>query len=335
MRKFAFAIAGTLFAWCLLLPTVLHAQASTAKPTKPPAREKKAAAAATREDWGNLSIAGSDLKPETPVLVQKDDRPKFVRELIRVQWRAHDPIDLYVIKPKDVERPPVILYLYSYPSETERFRDNDYCERLVFGGYAAVGFVSALTGQRYHSRPMKEWFVSELQESLGSSVHDVQMILNYLTTRGDLDVSHAGMFGEGSGGSIAVLAAASDLRLKAIDLLDPWGDWPTWMAESELVPEAERPNFLKPEFLKKVGAMDPVQWLPSLHAKIRLQQTAEDPASPKTAKDKFSAAVPKNSEVVTDQTSSDLFSNVSGGRLFQWLKQQLRPAQPPQTPPAN
>jgi len=30
---------------------------------------------------------------------------------------------------------------------------------------------------------MKEWFVSEMQESVGSTVHDVQMILNYLETR--------------------------------------------------------------------------------------------------------------------------------------------------------
>jgi hypothetical protein len=337
MRELTFAIAAaSSLAGLLLGSTPLRAQTPTHTPahaaTKTPAKGKKAAApaiVATREDWGNLSVTGSDLRPEQPTQVQRDDRPKFTRELIRVQWRANDPIDLYVIKPKDVERPPVILYLYSYPSETERFRDNDYCEHLVFGGYAAVGFVSALTGQRYHSRPMKEWFVSELQESLGSSVHDVQMVLNYLTTRGDLDVSHVGMFSEGSGGTIAVLTAASDLRLKAIDLLDPWGDWHTWMAESELVPEAERSRYLKPEFLKKVEAMDPVQWLPSLRAKVRLQQIAEDTVTPKVAKDKFAAAVPKGSEVVNYQTSADLFSATSGGRLFQWLKQQLRPVPAP------
>jgi hypothetical protein len=53
--------------------------------------------------------------------------------------------------------------------------------------------VSALNGHRYTYRPMKQWFVSELQEALGSSVHDVQMILNYLSTRDDLDMSRVGM----------------------------------------------------------------------------------------------------------------------------------------------
>jgi hypothetical protein len=39
------------------------------------------------------------------------------------------------------------------------------------------GFVSALTGHRYHDRPMKEWFLSELQECLAVA-HDVQLVLN-------------------------------------------------------------------------------------------------------------------------------------------------------------
>ena len=82
---------------------------------------------------------------------------------------------------------------------------------------------------------MKEWFVSQLQESIAASAHDVQMILNYLAMRGDLDMDHVGMFGDGSGASIAILAAAVDPRIKASDLLDPWGDWPDWIAKSTLI----------------------------------------------------------------------------------------------------
>src|ERR1035441_1223230 len=51
------------------------------------------------------------------------------------------------------------------------------------------------------------------QLSLALTVHDVQMVLNYLETRGDLDMSRVGMFGQGSGGAIAVLAAAADSRI--------------------------------------------------------------------------------------------------------------------------
>jgi hypothetical protein len=107
-------------------------------------------------------------------------------ELIQVQWRWGDPLDLYVLKPKGVKKPLVILYLYGYPSDTDRFKDETWQNSVTKDGFAAVGFVPALTGHRYHDRPMREWFVSELQECLAMSAYDVQMVLNYLATRDDL-----------------------------------------------------------------------------------------------------------------------------------------------------
>src|SRR5262249_42588244 len=148
----------------------------------------------------------------------------------------------------------------------------EFCRALTQNGFAAVGFVSALTGPRYQNRPQKKWFISELEESLGSSVHDVQMILNYLASRGDLDTDRVGMWGDGSGASIALMAAAVDSRIKALDLLDPWGDWPDWLAKSTLIPEDERADYLKPEFLNKLAGLDPVKWLPQLKTEnVRLQ----------------------------------------------------------------
>jgi hypothetical protein len=295
------------------------AQTSTAPSGAPPRH------GGTVEDWNSLSLAGSELKLGTPVRGEKADLPGFTRELVRVQWRLGDPIDLYIIRPKFVPKPRVVLYLYSYPSETDRFRDNDYCERLTFGGVAAVGFVSALTGQRYSMRPMKEWFVSELQEALGSSVHDVQMILNFLSQRDDLDVSNVGMFGTGSGGSIAILAAAADPRITAVDALDPWGDWPEWMAASSLVPENERPNYVRPEFLKKVAPLDPVLWLPQLKTQhLRIQDVADDTVTPRAAQLRIESAAPAAAKVQRYDSTHQFYQAASAGRLFQWVKDQIR-----------
>ena len=285
------------------------------------------------EDWNSLLLADGELTPERPLLGEKDDLPQFTRELLQVKWRSGDPIDLYVIRPKAVTNPPVILYLYSYPSETDRFRNDDYCARVTKDGFAAVGFVSALTGHRYQNRPMKQWFVSELPEALGTSVHDVQMILNYLSTRSDLDMSKVGMFGEGSGGTIAILSAAVDPRIKTLDLLDPWGDWPDWMAKSEIIPAEERPNYVKPEFLQKVAALDPVQWLPRLNSQaVRIQQVMDDSVTPKAAKERIESAAPRGAQAVRYDSTHDFFGAVSGGRIFQWSKEQLKPAPP--KPPA-
>lgn len=285
------------------------------------------------EDWSSLSLANSELVPERPLLGEVDDDPQFTRELLQVKWRQGDPIDLYVIRPKGVAKPPAILYLYSYPSETEIFRSDIYCASVTRGGFAAIGFVSALTGHRYTNRPMKQWFVSELQEALGSSVHDVQMILNYLSTRGDLDMNRIGMFGVGSGGTIAILAAVADPRIKAIDLIDPWGDWPDWMAKSSLIPESERPNYLKPEFLKMVAPLDPVAWLPKLKSQhLRLQQVLDDSVTPRLVQERMKAAVPKSAQVATFATTRQFSRAVSADKIVQWVKHQLRPAAP--LPPA-
>ena len=106
---------------------------------------------------------------------------------------------------------------------------------------------------------MKQWFLSELQESLATSAHDVQMVLNYLASRDDLDMDRVGMFAQGSGASIAILASAVDPRIKVLEALDPWGDWPTWMARSPFVPEQERADYLKPEFQKKIDTLEPLE----------------------------------------------------------------------------
>src|SRR5207253_8526573 len=107
----------------------------------------------------------------------------------------------------------------------------------------------------------KEWFVSELQEALAKSAHDVQMVLNYLAERGDVDMNNVGIFGVGAGATIAVGAASADSRIKAIDLDDPWGNWPVWMAKSDVIPEEERSHYTKPDFLQKISSFDPVSLL--------------------------------------------------------------------------
>jgi hypothetical protein len=317
---------GAVLAVVFLLAQGLSAQQpSTTAPSQP---QGNLNLTRTPEDWSSLSLAGSQLEARPPFRGERDQTADFIREIWQVQWRNFDPIDLYVIRPQHAAKPPVVLYLYSYPSETRRFLDNDYCQRLTESGFAAIGFVSALTGHRYHSpRPPREWFVSQLQESLGSSVHDVQMILNYLATRGDLDMTHVGMFGVGSGASIAILAAAADPRITALDLLDPWGDWPDWMAKSPLISDGERADLLGPEFLNKVAGLDPVQWLPKLKTQpIRLQELATDPITPAICRQKLEAAAPPSVQLVRYSGEPDLRKASSSGHFFQWIKEQLRPA---------
>lgn len=278
-----------------------------------------------QEDFSSPALTGATvLASVPPVLMEQDDDPAFTREILRAQWRSADPIDLYVIRPVGVKKPPVILYLYDYPTENDPYRRAEFCRLLTKGGVAAVGFVPALTGQRYHDRPMKEWFVSELRESLATSAHDVQMVLNYLAARGDMDMSRVGMFGDGSGASIAILSAAVDPRIKALDLLDPWGDWPEWIKESKRIPEKERPDYQKPEWLAGVAPLDPVKWLPALKSrKVRIQFVKDIAVTPAHVQAKIEAAVPPNAEIIRYDSTTAFKAAVAGGVGFNWIKQHL------------
>jgi len=228
------------------------------------------------------------------------------------------------MKPKGVKKPPVILYLYGYPTSTDVFKSDTFEELVTRNGCAAVGFVSALTGHRYHNRPMKQWFLSELQESLATSVHDVQMVLNYLTARGDLDMNRVGMFGQGSGASIAILASAVDPRIKVLEAMDPWGDWPVWLATSPFVPENERADYVKPEFLKKVAKLEPLDWVPKIQAKkLRLDQELFDTVTPKAIQEKLRAAAPAGASVMLYKNMEELKAAFADGKNLQWIQHEL------------
>jgi hypothetical protein len=289
---------------------------STAKPQSGPT-----------EDFTKLAVDRTVLKPWLAgSQLGKLDTPNYTREYVRLMWRHGDPIDVYIVFPHGAKKPRVALYLYSYPSEIDKFQDDGWCTRATSKGIAAVAFISALTGERYRMRPMREWFVSELQESMASTAHDVQLILDYLAARGDLNVDKVGMFGQGSGASIAILAAAADPRITALDLLNPWGDWPDWLKSSPVVPDDERAKYLTPEFLDKAAVVDPVTYLPQLKDRAyRVQQIMDDPENPPMARDKIAAAVPQDRLAQFKDASAHRDAwKVTG--ISGWIAAHLQPA---------
>lgn len=276
------------------------------------------------EDWSTPVLTPGMKTEAVPLL--KSEQNGFTRELISLQWRELDPIDVWVIKPTGMKNPPVILYLYSYPSDNVRYKDTQFCQFVTQRGFAAVGFVSAVTGQRRHDRPTKDTFVNQLQEALATSTHDVQMILNYLAKRGDLDMSRVGMWGDGSGAGVAIMAAAVDSRIKALDLLDPWGDWPEWLASSSLVRDTERADVMKPEFLKTVENLDPLKYLPQLKTQqVRLQYIKHGlTATPDAVQQKMEGAAPSTVNVVHYESMNAFLDDVaSKGIGFDWIKERL------------
>jgi cephalosporin-C deacetylase-like acetyl esterase len=128
------------------------------------------------------------------------------------------------------------------------------------------------------------------------------------------------------GGAIAVFAAAADPRISALDLLNPWGDWPDWLKDSSQVPDAERAAYLKPEFLAGVAGLDPVAYLPQLHLKaLRIQQIMDDEVTPPSARERIAASVPNKDQVVRYKDTTQHVSAWRKTGLTGWIKEQLQP----------
>src|SRR5215468_3366829 len=165
-----------------------------------------------------------------------------------------------------------------------------------------------------------------MQESLASTVHDVQLILDYVATRQDLDAGRIAMFGSGSGGSVAILASAVDPRIKVVDLMGPWGDWPTWMAGTKIMLDDERAKFSKPEFLAKLVPLEPVSWLPKSKARaMRIQDIRGNKSMPDKAQENLEAVAPSFAIVNQYGNGRAFFANMTpAAYLFQWMKDELK-----------
>jgi len=321
------------FLTIFLLPVYIGlAQTSALKaPNTPPLLSNEPTTDAQhREQFDVLMVNRTEFSETQVETGQTATFPIYTEDLLRVQWRQHDAIDVSLVKPAGIKKPPVVIFLYGYGTDPDKFLNQKLCETIASKGFAAVGFQSALTGPRYHDRPLKQWFVSELQESIGASVHDVQLMIDYLETRADLDTGRIGIYGQGSGGAISILAAAVDPRIKAIDVMNPWGDWKDWLALSPVVPDEERASLTSPMFLEKVQPVEPIRVMHDLEDRpFRLQEALFDSAVPEAAREKIEEALPRNAKLVRYAGLADYATKVTqNGRMLDWLQTQLSGVSP-------
>jgi len=336
MRKNLFSLRNTsrVFLFVLSAASFVHGQ-NPAPPGMTPQTTGDGTPASitlrhTVEDWNRITLEHSELKMAPPNLGEVDKEANYTRERWQMQWRDLDAFDLYIVRPKGVEKPPVIFYLYSSEVASKRpFINDGWCQRATADGFAAIGFVPALAEDRFQMRPMKQWYMSELQEALAETTHDVQMILNYLQQRGDFDLSRVGVFGTGSGAAVGILSAAADSRIQALDLVNPWGDWPSWLKTTPLLTPIERKDYVTPEFLVKVAPLDPVKWLPQLaDRRVRIQIIDGEVKQEKESLDAVEAAAPREAKVVHYATVAEHRTANDKGRSFQWVKEQIQPHGP-------
>ena len=260
-----------------------------------------------------------------PLVLETADRPKFTRQLVRVNWRLGDDIVLFIVRPKAVKRPPVQIFLYGFPQGAEtRFLDDTFCANATSNGAAVIGFESQLTGNRYHNVPMKEWFVSKLDMCMDDTVEDVRQIVRYIKSLPDLDATRIGMLGVGSGGSVALMAAAHEPAIRVVQVLNPWGNWPEWIAKCKEVIPADKPKFLTKKYLASVAKFEPTEEVKKLgRTQVTFITVESEKNFPNAVRDKFFANLPKNVTVKRFPTPTEFAKSYSASTFLGVLAKAL------------
>ena len=107
------------------------------------------------------------------------------------------------------KRRGVILFGLEFGSD--RWAAVSYCEGLREAGYDVFAFEP-----RNHGESEKQGDYQPLQWATDRDLHDTQAALNYLTGRPDADPRGVGLFGVSKGGSVGLVAAASDPRVNCV-----------------------------------------------------------------------------------------------------------------------
>ena len=210
------------------------------------------------EDWTSPALKTSNLKPTQPLPAYINDYPGYTVELLQVQWRFGDPLDLYVMKPKAVRKPPVILYLYGYPAGTDRFKDETF-QKTVTKRWICGRGLRIRSHRTSLSRPADAGVVHQR----------IAGVLSHLGPRraDGLGLSRHPRRSRHEPGRNVYARVGSQHR-------DPgFGgrirESKCWMRSTRGVcgrfgwqvlrfaPEDERANYVTPEFLKKAAALDP------------------------------------------------------------------------------
>ena len=81
---------------------------------------------------------------------------------------------------------------------------------------------------------------------------------------------------------------------------------------------------MKPEFLKKIAGLDPVDWLPRVKtATVRVQISEPDTITPTAAQKAIAGAVPGTMTLVRYKDGKQLYDALALGKTFDWIKAQV------------
>ena len=163
--------------------------------------------------------------PLDPSAVQTSGPDGYTQELLSIASEVNERVPLLILKKGASEgRRAVIVALHGTNGAKESMRE--LLERYASAGFLAVAMDARHAGERakpipglanpYQSAILQAYRTGKGQPYLYDTVWDVLRLVDYLTTRPDVDSSRIGVIGNSKGGTEAYLAAAADPRISAV-----------------------------------------------------------------------------------------------------------------------
>jgi hypothetical protein len=174
-------------------------------------------------------------------LVSSEDRGGYTLETLLLDLNGEQPAPAYFAKPRGATgRLPTVLFNHShgggYTIGKKEFIDGrdylsnpPYAEFLTSLGYNALCFDAWIFGERA-GRPELDFCKDMLWHGRvpwGMMVYDSLKAMDYLVTRGDVDVQRLGTVGISMGSSSAQWLGALDARVKVVVDICCLTDWHT------------------------------------------------------------------------------------------------------------
>jgi len=200
--------------------------------------------------------------PLNAVCVQTAETAQAVEERIELDSPGGGRVAGLLIRPRTVQRPPVILFLHGLGGSKN---DTRLAAPLaVQHGYAVLGLDAAMHGDRRVEGQMI--FSPDLvrtKVAFIQSIVDYRRALDYLATRQDVRADKVGLVGASMGAIMGTILTAVERRVAAALLLVGGGDWKKFIQASQHPAAASLLPILEiPQVAKELAALDPVTYAP-------------------------------------------------------------------------
>ena len=187
-------------------------------------------------------------RPISVRLISTEEKEEYILERLILDINGLEPVPAFFTKPKNVNgKIPVVLFNHSHFGQYEVGKDEfingrkemqspPYALELARAGYAGLAIDSWGFGER-HGRPEIDIFKEMLwkgQVMWGMMVYDNLRAIDYLETRGDVDISRLATMGMSMGSTMAWWLAALDERIKVCIDICCLTDFQTLLEKNDL-----------------------------------------------------------------------------------------------------